>query len=136
MLLARVFVDVVVGAHRMIAHVGGVGRKDKIRTPFMLDDHGLVRTRVGVVTAHAALGDKITIMFQHVEMIVVDNALYFLAEVVLGVGHAEVGGLALNSSGFQSGATSATSQSRTLGSRTFSAPGPVLSAACVQSTQI
>ena len=42
----------------------------------------------------------------------------------------------LNASGFQSGGTSVTSQSRTLGSRTFSAPGSVSSPACVQSTQM
>src|SRR4029077_1407125 len=41
----------------------------------------------------------------------------------------------LKGSGFQSSRTSATSQLRTCGSRTFNAPGSVSNAACVQSTQ-
>ena len=48
-----------------------------------------------MVVAGAALRDQVAIVLQHVQVVVLDDALYFSGEVLVRGGNAEIDGLAL-----------------------------------------
>jgi len=78
MIAAQFLVDAVIGAHGVVAYVGGVGGHDEIGGPVVDDVHGAAVGRgVGMVVADAAIGNQVAVVLEHVEVVAFDDALEF-----------------------------------------------------------